>query len=131
MKILIDTNVILDFLTDRVPFFESSAKLIGLCESGELQGYITANTITDIIYILRKHTDIRTLKSMLLNLFEFVDIIDVNKADILKAFEFEFSEYEDALQCQSAIKERIDFIVTRNEKDFKNSKIPVKNPKEF
>lgn len=80
MKILIDTNVILDVLMKRTPFFESSAQILRLCENDEIKGYITANTVTDIYYILRKHIDDRAiLKDTLIKLLTIIEVADITR----------------------------------------------------
>ena len=125
MKVLIDTNIILDILLERAPFLKDTVKLFEKIESNELKGFITANSVTDIIYIARKKYWVNEIKVVILNLLNTIKIISIDEHDIIDALILDFSDFEDALQCQCSIKAKMDYIITRNEKDFKNSKIPA------
>jgi len=131
MKILIDTNVILDFLLERAPFYEDSVKLMRIIDKGDIQAYITANSITDIIYIARKKYTLDEIRRAILCLLEIVNIIGIDRDDIMLAFELGFDDFEDALQSACSVKAELDNIITRNKKDFLNSKIPAINLIDF
>lgn len=131
MKILIDTNIVLDMLLEREPFEESSTKVFEQVESGKAEAYLTANSITDIVYILRKKYNKEKIRSAVFELMKFIKIVGVTSKDISKAFDYPFNDYEDALQNQCAIKIKADYIVTRNEKDFKNGLIKAITPDKF
>ncbi len=119
MKILIDTNVILDVLCDRTDFVESSSKIWKLCEVEKIDGYISALSIPNIVYILRKELTPEKTQQIL------------KSSDIRKAANMKSSDYEDAIQMVCAQRMKVDFIVTRNIKDFIESKVPAMKPDEL
>ena len=123
MKILIDTNIVLDIMLAREPFLEPAKELIRMIDRDRIQAYVTANSITDIVYISRKVRTLREIQKLILDLLDMIDVIGVGRDDIIAAFDLDFSDFEDALQSRCAIKEDIDYIVTRNKKDFSKSKI--------
>ncbi len=131
LKVLIDTNVIIDHLTNREPFCEFSEKVIRLCENKKIRGYITASSATDIYYILRKYVGREKGIEFLRLLVSIIDVIEVTKSDILKAMEINISDYEDALLSCCASKIKADYIITRNAKDFLNSNVNSISPKEL
>lgn len=132
MRVLLDTNIILDVILQRQLFFTSAVEILKMSDSGEIESFITSNSITDIFYVLRKFfTDIDDRKKAVRHILQMVDIVSVTKSDIFKSFELNFTDFEDALQTQCAKKIKADFIVTRNEKDFKDKSIKVISPEKF
>jgi predicted nucleic acid-binding protein len=132
MIVLLDTNVILDVLLARKPFVNNSAKVLQMAEKCEIICYITANSVTDILYILKKYVKNRSERETIVrNLFEIVDIVSVTKKDIYKSFDYGYTDFEDALQYQCAKKLKAQYIITRNEKDFKDTEINVISPDRF
>ena len=127
MKILIDTNVILDVLCDRTDFVESSSKIWKLCEVEKINGYISALSIPNIVYILRPEKTQQIIEQ----LFMIFHIADLKSSDIRKAANMKTSDYEDAIQMVCAQRMKVDFIVTRNIKDFIESKVPAMKPDEL
>jgi len=128
MKILIDTNVIIDYLADRTPFADLSEQVLTLCESGKITGLLTANAITDIYYVVRKVAGREKTLEAIRTLCSILDITDVGKADILNAMELEMSDFEDALTAQCAKRVKAEYIVTRNNSDYANSPVPALEP---
>ena len=131
MKILIDTNVILDVLCDRTDFVESSSKIWKLCEVEKIDGYISALSIPNIVYILRKELTPEKTQQIIEQLFMIFHIADLKSSDIRKAANMKTSDYEDAIQMVCAQRMKVDFIVTRNIKDFIESKVPAMKPDEL
>jgi len=132
MKIIVDNNVILDVFQKRKPFFKFSSKVLRLVETKQTKGYITANSITDIYYVLnRSLKNKQTLYSTIDILLKLVDIIDVTAKDIKKAFNPEIIDFEDELISVCAERENIHYIITRNTKDFIKSSVPAIDPEEF
>lgn len=131
MKVLIDTNVILDFLIAREPFAPAAKEIITLAEKGKIEAFLTASSVTDIFYILRKYTDREKAKEVLSQLFEIVDVVEVTKGDIKKALNLNLKDFEDALQVCCGKKKKVNYIVTRNEKDFRNSPVKIISPAEL
>jgi len=132
MKVLIDTNIILDVLAKREPYYKNSAEILKLAETGKLTAFITANSVTDIFFILRKHIrDKEVLKNTVQKLTCIVDIANVLKSDVLKAFEMDFSDFEDALLARCAKRIKADYLITRNKQDFTKSPVEAITPEEF
>lgn len=131
MKILIDTNVLVDYLADRSPFADHSEQVLALCESGEVTGLVTANAITDIYYVVRKVAGREKTLEALRTLCSILDIAGVGKTDILNAMELDMPDYEDALAAQCAKRVKADCIVTRDLSDYANSPVPAKDPAAF
>jgi predicted nucleic acid-binding protein len=132
MKTIIDNNVILDVFQNREPFVKFSSSILRLVETKQVKGYITANSITDIHYVLNRFLkDKQKLYKAIDILFQLVDIIDVTAKDIRKAFRPEVDDFEDELISVCAERAKIDYIITRNTKDFINSPIPVITPEDF
>jgi predicted nucleic acid-binding protein len=132
MKLLIDTNVILDALMEREPWAESAQALLLAIAEEKAEGFITASTVTDIYYILKKQLgDKEKVKQALLGLFASVSVLDVNGTDCEKAFELALPDYEDALLAYCGMRHKVDFIVTRNSKHFKESPVKAVTPDEM
>lgn len=132
MVILIDTNVALDFLTMRQPFYNDARKIILSCANGHIQGYIAFHSLPDIFYILRKsHSDIERRK-MLKRLCLVLQVTGASHESVCDAIERDdFSDFEDCLQDECAKEVSANFIVTRNTDDFRNSKVKALTPHEF
>ena len=131
MKILIDTNVILDVLCNRTDFVEHSLKVFKYCEAGQGTGVISALSIPNIVYIMRKELDAGKIREILTTLTSIFTVADLRESDLMKAADLDFSDYEDALQSVCASRVKANFIVTRNIKDYKNSAIPAIKPAEL
>lgn len=132
MKIIfLDTNVIIDFLADRRPFSVIAAEIFNAALSGNVKIFISSVSYNNIYYILRQslsHTE--TIK-LLEQLSEMTEIADVTEAIIKKSLKSEFKDFEAAIQYNCALTiSKLDFIVTRDSKDFKKSTLPVMNPQE-
>ena len=131
MKVLIDTNVILDVLYKRVGFYEDSLKIWKLCETRKLDGYISALSIPNIVYILRRELDPEKTLEVINNINLVFKIYDLKSEIIMQAAEKKTKDYEDALQMVTAQKLKASFIVTRNIKDFAGGKIIAVKPSEL
>ena len=131
MKVLIDTNVILDVLYKREGFYEDSLKIWKLCEIRKIDGYISALSIPNIVYILRRELDPEKTLEVINNINLVFKIYDLKSEIIMQAAEKKTKDYEDALQMVTAQKLKASFIVTRNIKDFTGSKIIAVKPSEL
>ncbi len=131
MTILIDTNVILDVLCSREKFLEDSSKIWKLCEVKKLDGYVSALSIPNIVYILRKELTPEKTQQIIDQIFIVFNIIDLKAEDLKEAAAMKPSDYEDALQMICASRIKADFIITRNIKDFMESKITAIKPSEL
>lgn len=131
MKILIDTNVLIDAVAMRMPFYTFSEKVIDICHQ-DVEGVIAAHSIVNMAYILRKNLTLSEFKELILSLSEFIKIESHDVEKILRAVEDkDFKDFEDCLQLQCAINFKADYIVTHNVDDFKSSKIPAITPQDF
>ena len=125
MKALLDTNILLDAIASRAPFSEAAQKIFLLAAQGHIEGYITANSMTDIYYITRKSLSDNETREALYNLLQIFNVIDVCGKDCKAALSSPVADFEDAVVSECGKKAQVDFIVTRDE-DFQNSKsVPV------
>jgi len=129
MKLMFDTNIIVDVLSKRNGY-EESLQLIKLCELGKAEGFVSAVTVTDIMYILRKHVSPSLVRNAVQTLLLIVDVANVLKSDIQSAFLSEMKDFEDAVQSSCAQRMKADYIVTHKLKDFEKSVIPAISPSE-
>lgn len=128
-KALIDTDVILDFLFDRKPFSDDASKILSLCESKQIQGFITSIMLSNIYYLLRKTAKHEKVIESLKMLMKILDIVTTDKTCVLDALNSEFKDFEDALQNFSAENDKeIKIIITRNIKDYKSSNLSIMEP---
>ena len=132
MKYLIDTNIILDVLLKRKPFYNDSADVLNLSGQKDINLYVTASSITDIYYIayqtLRNKEEVR---EMLVKLLKIVLIAGVSGEEIRNALELTWKDFEDSVQYSVALLQEMDGIVTRNPSDYKGAEMKVWNPKDF
>ena len=129
--IFLDTNVIIDFLADRRPFSLTAAEIFNASLSGNVKLFISSVSFNNIYYILRQSLSHNVTIKLLEELSEMTEIVDVTKTIIKKSLKSEFKDFEDAIQYNCALTiNKIDFIVTRDSKDFKKSSLPVMNPQE-
>jgi len=132
VRVLIDTNVILDFLQKRQPFFESAAKVIMVCREQIVQGGISAQSIADMFYILRKDYTSEERRRILLDICQIMDIESIDKYKLISALlNDDFDDFEDCLQTKCAETFNAEYIITRNIKDFSKSSIPSITPEDF
>ena len=131
MKVLIDTNIILDVLCKRPDFYKDSAKVFKLCEVKRISGVISALSIPNIMYILRKELDSEKTKEILDNLSLIFSIADLKADDLKKAADMQFKDYEDAVQSACAARIKANYIITRNIGDFTMSKVAAIKPTEL
>ena len=132
MRVLIDTNVVLDYVAKREPYAPQAYQIVKMCADKKITGGIAAHTITNIFYILRKEMSIEERKAALLKLCRVFTVVGVDIAKILSALENEnFNDLEDCLQDECADDFLADYIITRNINDFKNGKIEAIEPGRF
>ena len=125
-NIFLDTNVVIDFLADRKPFSLDAARLFNFCVLGKVKIYISAVSYNNIYYILRQSLSNSETIRLLDELSEMAEIADVTKSVIKKSLKTDFKDFEDAIQYYCALSlNKIDFIVTRDAKDFKKSSLSI------
>jgi len=131
-NILIDTDVLLDFLYERESFCEDSAKILNLCDLNKISGWLTPVILSNVYYILRKSYSHNEVVVKLRELLKFLNVLSMNKDTVLLALNSEFTDFEDAMQNYAAeYNGEIDFVITRNIKDYKNSLLKVLTPNDF
>jgi len=131
-RVLIDTDVILDFFFDRKPFSDNAAKVLSLCESREIKGFITSVIISNVYYLLRQTSTHEKVIEKLIQLVTITEVLTTDKDVIIKALNSNFKDFEDAFQNYSAeLNGQIDLIITRNIKDFKYSSLGVMTPENY
>ena len=133
MKILTDTNIILDFIQSREPFSENASKIINSCVKKENEGYISAHSLSDIFFILRKDKTVEERKALILNLCSFFIVIPEDKNFYTAVCQNnDWNDLEDGLQMKCADFENLDYIVTRDAgKGFNNSPVKVISAENF
>jgi predicted nucleic acid-binding protein len=131
VKILIDTNIILDVLCNRADFVEHSSNVWKICETAQVEGYICALSVPNIVYILRKELTAEKTEDIIKKLLLIFRIADLTAKDITCAAKMHLSDFEDALQISCASRIKAQYIVTRNVKDFVDSPIAAVKPSEF
>ncbi len=131
MRVLLDTDVNLDLVLQRQPFFVEAKEIFVRLTNGDFEAYICDITILNISYITRKELSDIQIRQAIAKLLQLVKISKVDTAILQKALTSPISDYEDAVQHESAIAENLDAIVTRNAKDFANATVKVYSPNEF
>ena len=131
MKLLIDGNILLDVLQKRAPHYEDSAKVWKMCETDMADGYISALTFANLVYIMRKELDAEKVSEVLKKMSLIFIFEDLTASDINAAAEMKWADFEDAVQAATAKRIHADYIITRNVKDFKNSEVIAFTPSEF
>lgn len=131
-KILIDTNVLLDYLVEREPFYEEAKNVVLTCTEGNTRGCIAAHSIPNMFFILRKEFSSEERRQLLSNLCEIFDVEGIDKDKLLVGLKNEnFSDFEDCLQMECAKNYGAEYIVTRNISDFSSSDIKAILPSEY
>ena len=126
MRVLIDTNILLDFLLRREPFFQDAELLFEAIDSGLVIGCVTATTLTDIFYIAQKHTrSIEQARQAVAEILTVMTICPVDRAVLESAFNSGLTDFEDAVQIFCAVTQGLEAILTRDKRGFVSSPIPV------
>ena len=128
-KIFIDSDVVIDFFTDREPHANTASELFDLNERGKIKLYLSAVSINNIYYIVRRYLGHRKTLKVIEELTLMTEIVGTTKKEIIQALKNNFKDFEDSVQYASALTiNGIDVIITRNIKDYKNSEIAVMTP---
>ena len=131
MRLLIDANIVLDILQKREGLWKDSSLVWKLCETEQAEGFISALTFANLVYVMRKELDAEQVHDVLKKLQLIFRFADFSAADMEKAAEMKWDDYEDAIQAATAERITADFIVTRNVRDFKQSKVIAFTPAEL
>ena len=132
MRAFIDTCVVIDALQSREPFAKDAQDIFIAAANNLYLGYISAKAVTDIYYLMHRHThDDKASRDILNKLFALFDVLDTAGIDCRKAVLSPVSDFEDAVMVETALRSEVDCIVTRNLRDFTKSPVPVYEPKAF
>jgi predicted nucleic acid-binding protein len=131
VKILIDTNIVLDLLLERAPLVETAIALFEQIEQGNLEGYIAATTITNIFYIIRKTEGHEVALAAINRLLIGLQFCAVDRQTVETALSLGLKDFEDSIQLACATLNQLDGIVTRDHKDFISSNLPIYSPTEL
>lgn len=130
-KVFLDTNVVIDLLGEREPFYEFAAKIATLADKGNIKIIVSALTYSTVYYLLSRFEDKEVVKEKIRKFRVISDTADLTNRIVDKALASKFSDFEDALQYYCAVKMDCNILVTRNQKDFKESDFPVLSPEEY
>jgi predicted nucleic acid-binding protein len=131
MRLLIDANIVLDVLQKREPYWKDSSVIWKLCETEQAEGYISTLTFANLMYVMRRELDPAQIRDVLDKLRLIFRFADFTAADMEKAAEMGWDDFEDAIQAATAERIMADSIITRNVRDFRNSKVIAFTPSEF
>jgi predicted nucleic acid-binding protein len=131
VKLLLDTNVLLDVLAKRDPWYDHSATVLSLAESEEIQGFLAAHSVSTLFYLSARHLGNRRATSVLVELLRVLTVAPLDHDTILRGLALGWSDFEDALQMLSGINVDADYLVTRNPGDFTAASLSVVTPTEL
>ncbi|MDE0660819.1 MAG: PIN domain-containing protein [Gammaproteobacteria bacterium] len=128
MRVLFDTNVLVDFLLDRAPHAKGASDLLSRADRGDIQGLACANSFTTIFYLARKAAGVEAARSYMADLLALLEVAPVTRTTLEDAGGSGVLDYEDAVVCAAASQANADCVVARNEKDFAKAPVPVYSP---
>ncbi len=131
-KLFVDSDVVIDFFTDREPHANPASELFELNEQGKVKLYLSAVSINNIYYIVRRFLGHKKTIDVVESLIEMTEIVGTTKKEIIQSLKNDFSDYEDSIQYSTALTIKdLDAIITRNIKDYRNSSLAVMTPLNF
>jgi len=130
-RLFLDTNVVLDLLGEREPFYDSAAKITTLADKGEIDLIVSALTYSTVYYLLSRFEDKELVKEKIRKFKVVSETSDLTDKIVDKGLSSKFTDFEDSLLYYCAIKMNCKILITRNGKDFKESEIPVLSPDEY
>ena len=132
LNILIDTNVVLDFILHRQPFYSAAENIVETANLKIIPAYVSASSVTDVYYLARRELRDRNLALQLLkNFLKIVKVAAVSEKEIESALNLSWRDFEDAVQYSVAKSNEMDYIITRNTEDFSGSEVAVVTPEDF
>lgn len=132
MRVLLDTNVILDFFLEREPFYEQASLIFEAIADERLYGFVSASSVTDIFYLCRRQTQsFEKARGIIMTLLKLSDVCPVTRSALDAALNSGMRDFEDAVQVACAEKQKLEAIVTRNENDFRSSQVDVFTPEQL
>ena len=132
MRVLLDTNIILDVILRRENFYTDSERVVKLCKDKKIYGVLAAHTVTNLFYILRKNFSNTKCREIIMDVLTIFKVEKIDGEKIFRALINEnFKDFEDRLQIECAIAIDADYIITRDKNDFAGSEISCLTPAEF
>jgi predicted nucleic acid-binding protein len=131
LQILVDLNVIVDVIQERQPFYTDSAHILDAVANRVVEGYMAAHTVTTLFYITARFADRQTAAIALSRLLNFFRVAQVDDQVIRNALAWNWKDFEDAVQMAAALNANLDYVITRNPKDFETQPVPVLEPAVF
>jgi predicted nucleic acid-binding protein len=131
LNVLFDLNIILDVLQERVEFYEFSARLLALAETGEIQGWLAAHSLTTLFYLIAKDKSAEQARVTITSLMQFLRIAPVDQSTIEQALNLPYRDFEDAVQMIAALQVQADYLLTRNVRDYQPAPLAVIQPAEL
>ena len=128
MRLLLDINVLLDVLLERDPWARPAAELLAIIETDQAQGFVAAHTLPTVYYVVAKSQDRDTATRAMHDLLHLLDVVPVEKQDFYRALSLPLNDFEDAVQAAAAFRIDAEYLVTRNEPDFKGASIATATP---
>jgi predicted nucleic acid-binding protein len=130
-KLLVDTNIVIDLLSKREEFFQEAQELFTLADNRQVELFVSALTFANTHYLLSKYQKLDDARKILIKFKVLVKVAPLDDKIVELALVSDFKDFEDAIQYNTALENGIDVIITRNKKDFKNSKLPIMNAREY
>ncbi len=130
-KLFLDTNVVVDLLGEREPFYDAAARIASMADKGRIQLIVSALTYSTVFYLLSRFEDKEQVKEKIRKFKVIAETAELTDKIIDKGLASKFADFEDALQYYCALQKDSDMLITRNVKDFKESDIPVLTPEEY
>lgn len=131
-KVFLDTNILIDLIADRKPFSKYAMAIFTAAENKKLKLFTSSHSIATTYYLLKKYHDDKTLRQIVLGLFDYITVLSVDASILTQGLRSKHKDFEDAIQIHCAMSvDNITCIVTRNIKDFKGSEVAVFAPEEF
>ena len=130
-SVLFDLNIILDVLQERIEFYEFSARLLARAETGVIQGWLAAYSVTTLFYLIAKDKSPEHARVTITSLLQFLKIAPVDQSTIEQALNLPYQDFEDAVQMIAALRIRADYLLTRNVRDYQPAPLAVITPAEL
>jgi hypothetical protein len=130
-SVLFDLNIILDVLQERIEFYEFSARLLARAETGVIQGWLAAHSVTTLFYLIAKDKSPEHARVTITSLLQFLKIAPVDQSTIEQALNLPYQDFEDAVQMIAALRIRADYLLSRNVRDYQPAPLAVITPAEL
>ena len=131
LSALLDLNVILDVLQRREPFYEMSARVLAAAETGLVEGWLAAHSLTTLFYLLARYHSAEQARVALTDLLTFLSVAAVDQTVIEQALNLPYPDFEDAVQMMAAVRSGVQYVVTRDVRDYKAGPLPALQPVEL